>query len=306
MKKFYKIPVIYLAIFMAFALCAWQAKTFIARVIDPVYENRDTTISPGTDFFLYANGGWFKRNPIPPAYSSWGIDNLVTEGIRLQLKKINEDALKANAAKGTNTQKIGDFYYTGLDSAGIEKAGIAPLKVQLDFIGNAKNSQDILNAAAILTTTGTRNILGIRVSQDDKNSSKMMVQMGQAGLGLPNRDYYFKTDPRTTKIRNDYNEKYLPTLLKLSGWDEAKALAGAKATYTIEKFLADSSRKLENLRDPYRNYNKMTVAALNKLTPGIDWTTLFKTLQYKAVDTVIVGQPEYYRACEHRFENVFS
>ena len=254
------------------------------------------TVNPGADFFLYANGTWLKQNPIPPAYSSWGIGNEVTEEIRDRLKKINEDALKANAPKGSGTQKIGDFYYSGLDSAGIEKAGISPLQEQLSLIDQAKNAQDILNAAAVLTTTGTRNFIGMRVSQDDKNSSKMMVQLGQAGLGLPNRDYYYKTDARTSRIRNDYTTKYLPALLSLSGWDDQKASAGAKSAYNIEKFLADSSRKLENLRDPYRNYNKMTVTALNRVTPEINWSNLFKALEIKEVDSVIVGQPEYYRA----------
>jgi len=296
MRKINKYPIVYIVALTTFMLCAYQTKTLIDKPNDPIYQNLDTTVSPSTDFFMYANGGWIKRNPIPPAYSSWGIGNVVQEEIRTRLKKINEDALNANAPKGSGTQKIGDFYYTGLDSVGIEKAGIAPLQEQLNLIDQAKDANDILNAAAILTATGTRNIIGIRVSQDDKNSSKMMVQLGQTGLGLPNRDYYFKTDARTTRIRNDYTNKYLPTLLTLSGWDEQKVLAGAKSAYNIEKFLADSSRKLENLRDPYHNYNKMAVAQLNRLTPDINWTGLFKTLELKTVDTVIVGQPEYYKA----------
>jgi putative endopeptidase len=289
-------PVIYIAALAAFVLCAWQAKILIDKPNDPIHKNLDPSVSPGENFFLYANGTWIKQNPIPPAYSSWGIGNEVTEEIRDRLKKINEDALKANAAKGTSTQKIGDFYYSGLDSTGIEKAGISPLQEQLNLIDNAENAEDILNVAAILTTSGTRNILGMRVGQDDKNSSKMMVQLGQTGLGLPNRDYYFKTDTRTTRIRADYTDKYLPAMLKLSGWDEQKALASAKSAYTIEKFLADSSRKLEDLRDPYHNYNKITIDQLNSLTPSINWTNLFKTLELKPVDSVIVGQPEYYRA----------
>jgi putative endopeptidase len=296
MRKISKKPVIYIAVLTAFVLCAYQTKKIIDKPNDPIYKNLDTSVSPGEDFFKYANGTWLKNNPIPPAYSSWGIGNIVTEEIRDRLKKINEDALKANAPKGSTTQKIGDFYYSGLDSTGTEKAGITPLKQQLDLIDNAKNAQDILNAAAILTATGTRNFIGMRVGQDDKNSSKMMVQLGQTGLGLPNRDYYFKTDARTTRIRNDYSEKYLPAVLALSGWDEQKATAGSKSAYNIEKFLADSSRKLENLRDPYRNYNKMTVAQFDKLTPGIEWVGLFKTLELKPVDSVIVGQPEFYRA----------
>jgi putative endopeptidase len=296
MKISSKKPIIYIATFAAFALCAYQTNLFVDPANDPVFKNIDPTVKPSDDFFSYANGGWIKKNPIPGAYSSWGIGNVVQEEIRDRLKKINEDALKANAAKGTSTQKIGDFYYTGLDSAGIEKAGITPLQEQLNIIDQAKNSQDILNAAALLTTTGTRNFIGSRVGQDDKNSSKMMVQLGQTGLGMPNRDYYFKTDARITRIRTDYTTKYLPNMLALSGWDEAKASAGAKSVYAIEKFLADSSRKLEDLRDPYRNYHKMTVAEFNKLTPGIEWNDLFKQLQFASVDSVIVGQPEYYRA----------
>lgn len=278
------------------ALSAFSIKKALDNPNDPIYKNIDPSVSPGEDFFQYANGTWLKNNPIPPAYSSWGIGNEVTEEIRDRLKKINEDALKADAPRGSTKQKIGDFYYTGLDSAGIEAAGVMPIKQQLDMIDAANTPADILNAAAVLTTNGSRNIIGLRVGQDDKNSAKMMVQLGQTGLGLPNRDYYFKTDSRTSRIRTDYSAKYLPTMLKLSGWTDAQSAAGAKSAYDIEKFLADSSRKLEDLRDPYRNYNKMTVAALDRLTPGIEWTGLFKTMELKPVDTVIVGQPEYYRA----------
>ena len=291
-----KKPVIYIAAFAALALCAYQTKQFTDKPNDPVYNNLDQNVKPGDDFFKYANGGWLKKNPIPPAYSSWGIGNVVSEEIRERLKKINEDALKANAPKGSATQKIGDFYYSGLDSAGIEKSGLAPLSAQMALIDQAKDKNDILNAAAILSTTGTRNIIGARVEQDDKNSSKMMVQLGQTGLSLPNRDYYFKADARTTRIRTDYSTKYLPNMLALSGWNEQKAGEGAKSVFNIEKFLAENSRKLEDLRDPYANYHKMPVAELNKLTPGIDWNDLFKKLEYKSVDTVIVGQPEYYKA----------
>lgn len=269
---------------------------YIAIPNDPVFNNLDQSVKPGDDFFKYANGGWLKRNPIPAAYSSWGIGNVVSEELRDRLKKINEDALAANAPKGTTTQKIGDFYFTGLDTVNIEKSAIAPLKTQLALIDQANDITGILNAAAVLTTTGTRNMIGSRVSQDAKNSSKMMLQLGQAGLGLPNRDYYFKTDARTVKIRADYTTNHLPAMLRLTGYDEQQAKTGAESIYKIEKFLADSSRKLEKLRDPYANYHKMPIAQLNALTPNINWNTVFKTLELKPVDTVIVGQPEYYRA----------
>lgn len=278
------------------ALCAYQLPLPINSANDPVYKNLDATVKPGDDFFAYANGGWIKRNPIPAAYSSWGIGNVVSEEIRDRLKKINEDAMKANAPVGSTTQKIGDFYYSGLDTLALEREGVSPLQAQLTMIDQARTAADIVHAAAYLSTYGTRSFISAGVGQDAKNSSKMIVQLRQGGLSLPNRDYYFKTDARTSKIRNDYTSTHLPTMLKLSGWDEQKATKGAESVYRIEKFLADSNRRLEDMRDPYRNYNKMTVAKLNELTPGIQWNTVFKDMELKAVDSVIVGQPEYYRA----------
>jgi len=261
---------------------------------DPVFQNLDKSVAPGADFFHYANGTWLKNNPIPPAYSSWGIGNVVSEDIRTRLKKINEDAMKANAAKGTSTQKIGDFYYSGLDSANIEKLGITAVKEPLDKIDQIKDINGILSTVAYMNTIGARTFISTYVGQDDKNSAKMMLQLGQGGLGLPNRDYYFKTDARITKIRTDYTEKYIPTMFKLSGYSPEQAGAAAKSVFAIEKALADSSRKLEDLRDPYHNYNKMPVSQFNKLTPNINWNVLFANMGIAKVDTIIVGQPEFY------------
>ena len=267
----------------------------IKKANDPVYQNLDPSVKPGDNFFLYANGGWIKKNPIPAAYSSWGIGNVVGDDLRERLRKINEDAEKAKAAKGTSIQKIGDFYYSGLDSAAIENTGINAIKPQLDRIDKIKTKQDVLDAAAYFTTIGIRNFIGNGVGQDAKNSVKMMLHFRQAGLGLPNRDYYFKTDARTSKIRNDYAQQHLPTMLIFSGISDP---AAATAVFNIEKFLADSSRNLVALRDPYKNYNKITVAQLNALTPNINWNDLLPKLNLNAVDTVIVGQPEYYRAVD--------
>jgi len=263
---------------------------------DPVFKNMDTTVNPGSDFFKYANGGWIKKNPIPAAYSSWGIGNLVQEDIREKLKKINEDALKENAAKGTNSQKIADFYFTGMDTAGIENRGISDLKAELDRIEQIKDVTGVLDIAAYLTTNGIDNMIGLSVGQDEKNSEKIMLHLGQTGIGMPNRDYYFNTDTRTKNIRNDYAAKHLPMVLKLSGMTGQDAVTAAKNVFAIETILAASSRKLEDLRDPYHNYNKMSIAKLNQLTPGINWTDIFQKLKINKADTVIVGQPEYYQA----------
>ena len=279
---------------LAFNSCKRSTDTHVA--IDPVYTDRDTTVKPGDDFFTYANGGWLKKNPIPPAYSNWGIGNLVDEEIRNRLKTINDDALKANAPKGSDTQKIGDFYYSGMDTVSIEKQGLSPLKPELDKIAAIKDLQGLVDEFAHLETIGVETPIGVGVEQDEKNSAKMMLTLGQDGIGLPIRDYYYNTDPHSTTIRNDYQQKHLPTLFKLAGLGDADVAVAVKSTYAIEKSLADSSRKLEDLRDPYHNYNKMPLAGLSNLAPAIDWKTTFTEMDYKNVDSVIVGQPEYYRA----------
>jgi len=280
------------AVAATLALCAFS----INPSNDPVYKNLDKSVKPGDDFFLYANGGWIKRNPIPAAYSSWGIGNEVGEEIRIRLKKINEDAMAANAAKGTATQKIGDFYFSGLDTVTIEKEGINPIKPMLVMIDGIKDVKELLHVSSYLGTYGTRSFIGAGVGQDAKNSSKNIVQLRQGGIGLPNRDYYFRTDARTTRVREDYRTKHLPTMLALSGLTPQDAAKAAESVFKIEKFLAENNRKLEDNRDPYRNYNKMTVAKLGALTPEIDWADVFKTMELKAVDSVIVAQPEYYTA----------
>lgn len=274
--------------------CKEKTKDYAAN--DAVFKNIDSTVKPGDDFFQYANGAWLKKNPIPPAYSSWSIGNVVQEELRNRLKKINEDALNAKAEKGSSTQKIGDFYYSGMDTVDIEKQGLSPLKPELDKIDQVKDIQGLTDEFAHLQTIGVETPIGASISQDSKNSAKMMLTLWQDGIGLPNRDYYFNNDQHSTDIRNDYQQKHLPNVFKLAGLDEAAAAAATKKTYALEKFLADSSRKLVDLRDPYHNYNKMTLAGLIKLAPAIDWKTMFDKMGYKGVDSVIVGQPEYYRA----------
>jgi putative endopeptidase len=274
--------------------CKDKAKDYAAT--DPIYKNIDSTVKPGDNFFQYANGAWLKKNPIPPAYASWGIGNVVNEELRDRLKKINEDALKENAANGTSSQKIGDFYFSGMDTVNIEKLGLSPLKPELDKIDQVKDIKGLIDEFAHLETIGVTTPLGADVEQDEKNSSKMVVQLGQDGIGLPNRDYYFNTDPHSVDIRTDYQQKHLPIVFKLAGLNGADAKTATGKVYAIEKFLADSSRKLEDLRDPYKNYNKMSMVALSKLTPEIDWKSTFEKMGYKNVDTVIVGQPEYFRA----------
>ncbi|HMG08021.1 MAG TPA: M13 family metallopeptidase N-terminal domain-containing protein, partial [Mucilaginibacter sp.] len=277
-------------------LAACKDKTKVYADNDPVFKNMDTSVKPGDDFFKYANGTWLRKNPIPPAYAAWGIGNVVEEELRDRMKKINEDALKANAPKGSNTQKIGDFYYSGMDTVEIEKQGLSPLKDELAKINTVKDVKGLLEEFAHLKNIGVETPIGAYPGQDSKNSEKMVLQLNQSGIGLPNRDYYFNTDAHSVAVRTDYQQKHLPAIFKLAGLQPDAAIAATKKVYALEKSLADSSRKLEDLRDPYHNYNKMPLAGLGKLSPDVDWASTFKKMDYKHVDTIIVGQPEYYRA----------
>ena len=186
---------------------------------DILLAHLDTTVSPADDFFEYANGGWIKQNPIPASESGWGIGNLVEEELYNRLRKINEDAVKENAAEGTVSQKVGDFWQSAMDSVTLDKKGISPLKNDLDKINRIQNTADLINEVADLKTKGVRCLFGDYVSQDDKHSEVMAYKLDQGGLGMPNRDYYFKTDARTETVRKAYNEYLLKTFRQLGNDD---------------------------------------------------------------------------------------
>lgn len=263
---------------------------------DPLLTNRDTTANPADDFFAYANGGWFKRNPIPSSERSNGIFRMIQDTINNQVRDICVKSAGENAPKGSNKQKIGDFYASGMDSVAIDKAGITPLKAELAQIDAIKDIPDLLRGIGHLHTIGAGPGFSFYVSQDDRNSAKYALQFQQGGLGLGQRDYYFNTDPETANIRKEY-VKHVQAMLQFTGETAAVASANAATIMKFETQLAKSSRKLEALRDPIKNYNKMSVAQFNALTPNINWDVTLKDLGIAArADTVLVGQPEFYKA----------
>ena len=262
------------------------------ELFDPLVTNRDTLVNPADDFFKYANGGWFKNNPIPSTEQSNGIFRTIADTINNQIKQICEkSAQDESAEKGSNKQKIGDFYASGMDTIAINKAGISPLKSEFAKIDAIKDVPSLVTSIAHLHTIGASPAFSFYLGQDDKISTKYALFLGQGGLGLGNRDYYFNTDEQTVKIRTEY-VKHLQAMLKLIGQNES----GATSIMKLETDLAKASRKLEDLRDPIKNYNKMTVASLGKITPNINWNSMFPVLGVAKADSVIVGQPEFYKA----------
>ncbi|MDB5223472.1 MAG: metalloendopeptidase [Chitinophagaceae bacterium] len=259
--------------------------------------NMDTAIKPTEDFFMYANGGWIKNNAIPAEESAWGIGNLVIEENYKRLREISEKAAKENAAKGSTSQKIGDFWSTAMDSAKIEQAGLKPLQPWFDKINSITDVPSLINVANQLNYIGVDALFGDFVQQDDKNSDVMSYKLWQGGIGLPDREYYFKPDSSTVNIRNQY-VRHITNMLVLQGQDAASASKAATGIFTLETKLAKASRKIEDLRDPYANYHKMAITDLKKISSTIDWKTSLANRGIKNVDSVIVGQPEFFTALD--------
>jgi putative endopeptidase len=270
---------------------------------DALAVNLDSTVSAGQDIFQYANGGWIKKNPIPAEQSSWGIGNLVIEENLKRLREISENAAKSNAAKGTAEQKIGDFWSTAMDSARIEELGLKPLQPMLDKVNAISDVKSLVATVAELKKAGSSTLFGNFVTQDDKNSDVMSYKLWQGGIGLPEREYYFKNDSATINIRNEYL-KYITDILTMAGDDATSAANAAKNMLALETKLAKASRKLEDLRDPYKNYNKMAIADLGRMGASIDWGNFLSIDGVKNIDSVIVGQPEFFKELDNVLKTV--
>lgn len=263
-----------------------------------LFEDLDTTVSPGVDFFDYANGGWIKKNPIPGDQSNWGIGQLVNEENLNRLRELNENATKANGKEGSSDQKIGDFWSTAMDSAKIETDGLKPLQPYFDKINAVTDIKAALLLSAELKKSGSATFFSDGPGQDAKKSDVMAYYLNQGGIGLPEREYYFKNDSATINIRNQY-VKYITNMLSMAGDDATASVNAAKDILIMETKLAQASRKIEDLRDPYANYNKMAIADLPKISPTIDWNVYLATTGVKSIDSVIVGQPEFFKALDN-------
>jgi putative endopeptidase len=259
--------------------------------------NIDSSYNPGDDFFMYANGKWIKNNPIPPEESSWGIGYLVNNENEQRIHEICEDAAKENAAKGSASQKIGDFWTAAMDSAAIEKQGTKYLQPYLDKINAINDIPSFMNVVADLDKIGESALFRSGVDQDDKESNVMSFKLYQGGLGLPERDYYFNKDSSTTNIRKAYVQ-HVAKILEFQGKDSAAALKSAENIMDLETKLAKVSRTLADLRDPYANYHKMAITDLKNLSSSIDWQKFLTDIGVTKIDSVIVGQPEFFNSID--------
>jgi putative endopeptidase len=265
-------------------------------------KNMDTSVKPQDDFYLYANGGWLKANPVPPEYSRWGSFEELTETNNDALHKIAEKAANTHvdAKTAPEVHKVGDFYASGMDGKTIDAERIRPLEEELKRIDAIKNRADLLKAVAHLHTIGIGAFFEFSSGQDEKDSTREIAQAAQGGLGLPDRDYYTKTDEDSKKKRAAYVE-HVTKMLTLLGEPASKASADAKKIMAFETSLAKASRTRVELRDPQKNYNKMTQADLQKLTPDWNWADYFEAINLAEPGDINVGQPEFFKAANAAF-----
>lgn len=263
---------------------------------DALASHIDSTVNPGNDFFEFANGSWFKNHPIPPSEQYNGIFQIIRDTINAQIKEICVRAANLqNPEAGSNKQKIGDFYSSGMDSIAINNQKHAALQPELKRIQAIQSSDKLMDEVARIQAVSGSPMFRFYIGQDDKISSKNAIFLSQGGLSLPDRSYYFATDERAKKIRREF-VTYATSMFKILGQSAEEAQTNAKALMELETNIAKTSRKREDTRDPNKNYNKMTVSKLQDLTPGLDWEQFFNAAGLQKADTVIVGQPEFFTA----------
>ncbi len=296
MNKHLSFPSLFAAI-VVLVSCAFGQSNDGKSGIDPLVSHIDSTVAPGNDFFLFANGKWFKENPVPPSEQSNGLWQLIQDTINAQVRNICETSAKAKAGQGSNKQKIGDFFATGMDSVSLNRKGISDLRNSLAMIDQVKDLKGVAQAAAFVHTVAGSPLLSFGVGQDDMNSSKNAIFIWQGGLSLPDRRFYFDTDSAAEAIRQKFVQ-HVDNMFRIIGYDDAKAKLAAASLMKMETALARASRKREDTRDPLKNYNKISFNQLTESTPEFDWNIFANSVGLKKIDTVIVGQPEFLAALD--------
>jgi putative endopeptidase len=263
----------------------------------------DHSIKPGDNFFRFVNGRWYDTVKIDNDQSGVGSYSFLNISQKKLLQSILDSVSRTKNTLGSVDQKVGDFYASGMDMATINKLGYQPIKPILARIESINNLPSLLNFVATEMKSGNQSIIGFGISPDDKNSGINIAHIYQAGINLPERDYYFKTDSSTLHIQEAY-KKYVSTLFQLTGRDRAAANKDAEITYGIEKQLASAHKTNVQLRDVKANYNKIAIVALNKTQPNIGWVTLLANLGAKT-DSIDMAQPAYYEKLNALLKSVF-
>ncbi|MCM3872716.1 MAG: M13 family metallopeptidase [Pyrinomonadaceae bacterium] len=270
--------------------------------IDPSTFDKNTPAC--TDFYQYVNGGWLVANPIPAAFPSWGLGNILNEKNRDLLRDILEAAAKnTSVKKGSNEQKVGDYYASCMDEAKIESEGLKPLAGEFDRIAKIKDQKTLQAEITHLHFLGINALFVDGSNQDFKNSTEVTAGIFQGGLGLPDRDNYTKSDERS-KVTRDQYLKHVAKMFELMGDDPGKAASQAQTVMTLETRLAEASMTRVELRDPEKLYHRMTIAQLHDLAPTFDWAAFFKGIGLTQKADVNVGTPDFFKVMDQQLTSV--
>jgi predicted metalloendopeptidase len=263
--------------------------------------NLDTSTDPCVDFYQYACGGWMKNNPIPPDQSRWGRFQALAERNREILREILEDAAKPAATRDAVTRQIGDFYAACMDERSIETKGLAPLKAEMDRIAAIADKGQLAEAIARMHRDGVGSMFDFGSVQDYKNSSEVIAQIDQGGLGLPDRDYYLNSDAKSVELRDKY-AAHVRRMFELSGLSPDRAKTSADAVMRLETALAKGSLDRVSRRDPEKLYHRMTRQEVAALAPAFRWERYFEGSGAPAFTAINVAWPDFFKAINAEIE----
>ncbi|MCU1234094.1 MAG: Endothelin-converting enzyme 1, partial [Candidatus Solibacter sp.] len=261
----------------------------------------DKTADPCKDFYQYACGTWMKNNPIPADQSRWGRFNELDERNKQVLRGILEQAAKADASRDAVTKQIGDYYAACMDEAGIEKRGLEPIRAEGDRIRNLADKGELAAEIAHLHRIGVPTLFEFSSGQDFKDSTLVVAQLDQGGLGLPDRDYYLKDDPKSLELRQKY-QAHVQRMFELAGRSPEQAKSMAETVMRVETALAKASLDRVSRRDPEKIYHPMKRAEMAALAPSFQWAQYFTGAGAPKFDAIVVSWPDYFKAIEQEIQ----
>ncbi|MCC4766201.1 endothelin-converting protein [Methanosarcina sp. DH1] len=263
------------------------------KAFDP--ESMNLSVKPGDDFYEYAEGDWIKNHPVPPDKSRYGAFAIVEDRTYDRVKEILESAASnTSAPDGSLEQKIGKFYSMGMDNATLEKQHLDPIKGELKMINNISSDSDLQSVSTQMMEYGLDPFFSIYAAPDKKNSKIMIATLTQGGLGLPDRDFYFRQDNESIKIRDQYLT-HVTRMFAFLGDSPEVAENNARTVMRMETRLANASFTNVEDHDEVETYNKMSLEELQAFAPGINWSCLFSSLGYPDVTEVNVRNPSFFK-----------
>jgi putative endopeptidase len=284
------------ALYTLAGACALYAQTAApkASMIHFDVKAMDKTADPCKNFYQYACGSWMKSNPIPPDQAHWGRFDELAERNRETLHQILEEAAKPNPNRDADTQKIGDYYAACMDEKALDAKGLAPLQPELDRLKNLKDKSELAAEIAHLHRIGIGSLFDFGSGQDFKDSSLVVAQLDQSGLGLPDRDYYLKDDPKSVEIRQKYLT-HVQRMFELAGDKPEEAKAHAATVMKLETEMAKGSLDRVSRRDPEKIYHPLKKADMATLAPNFQWAQYFTGTRAPGFDAIVVSWPDFFK-----------